>query len=60
IIAHHISNLAIRLNDNNALGQTTELRLRQAQLRNKSTKSILSIEGERLRSLKDTHNLLVK
>ena len=56
-VAHHFTELATRLNDRDAVGQTTWLRLRQSQLNCKSIKSILELQKEELDKFKICGNL---
>ncbi|RIB17841.1 hypothetical protein C2G38_2186262 [Gigaspora rosea] len=59
-LAHNVSNLAIRLNNMERLGQSTWIRLKQAQILNKCISAITSLEKDRLNEITDTHNMSVK
>src|SRR5260363_149891 len=56
-MAHHIMELTIKLNDNEGAGNSTWIRIRQAQVHNKCTKSILSLEKEQLNDMEVIHNM---
>ena len=60
LIAHHISNLRFRINDTSLLEYLTHLRIKQAQLQNKSTKSIFGLSKKYTSSLIDTNNFNIK
>ena len=50
----------MRLNDPGTLGITTNIRLMQAQVDNKSPVCLLNLEKEQMAQLDDKHNLICK